>query len=80
MTEHTDAKSDAKPAGRTTRKKRKRERYSVRVYAVMQMLFAARDGRPNVQLIAVKLSRKAAERVVARVPGTFIVSRHADNK
>lgn len=48
------------------------EKMRVKVYLVVQNLYAARDGKPNQQIIAARLTQRAANEIVENTPGTFI--------
>ncbi len=45
---------------------------AVKVYLVLQTINVARDGTPNRQVIAARLTRAAADEVVDRVAGTYV--------
>jgi hypothetical protein len=50
----------------------------VKTYVVLQKNNVARDGEPNEKVIAVKLTRGAAQAIVNRNPGTRIEKHLAD--
>lgn len=52
--------------------------YGVKVYLVMLPNNVARPGEPNVKIIAYKLTRAAAQKIVDRVPGAYIEKGLAD--
>ena len=49
----------------------------LKVYIVALRKSLVRDDAPNIEILDVKLTRKAAEEVRDRIPGTFIVKRLA---
>lgn len=51
----------------------------VKVYVVLQHQNLPLDGEPNRMIIAVKLTREAAQKVVNDIPGTYI-EKHRANK
>lgn len=51
--------------------KRKR-RIQVKVYLVCQRRNLVPDGEPNINMLAAKLTRAAAQEIVDRTPGTYI--------
>lgn len=44
----------------------------VKVYLVIQTINVARDGSPNREVIAARLTRAAADEIVDRVVGTHV--------
>lgn len=51
---------------------------TVKVYAVLQHDNVAKNGAPNERIIAVKLTRSAAQHIVDQFPGTRIEKHYAD--
>jgi len=51
---------------------------TVKVYAVLQHDNVAKNGAPNERIIALKLTRSAAQLIVDRFPGTRIEKHYAD--
>jgi hypothetical protein len=44
----------------------------IKVYLVLQLLNLAPPGQSNVRVVAARLTREAAQRIVDSTPGTFI--------
>lgn len=51
---------------------------TVKVYLVCQFLNLSEPGRPNIEMLAAKLTRQAAQQIVDQRPGTFIRKLVAD--
>lgn len=51
----------------------------IKTYAVLQRLNLPRDGQPNAKIIAIKLTRQAAEKLRDLNPGTW-VEKHVATK
>lgn len=49
-----------------------------KIFLVMVRVAVINDGDPNVEIIAAKLRRADAERVVQQIPGAWIEKIHAD--
>ena len=64
----------APPSGQLTEKRR----IQVKVYIVCQRRNLFKEGESNVQLIAARLTRAAAQEIVDRTPGTYIEKLVAD--
>lgn len=45
---------------------------AIKVYVVLQRDNLARDGQPNVSILAVRLTKKAAQEISDRIPGTKV--------
>jgi hypothetical protein len=45
---------------------------AIKIYLVLQRVNVAREGERNVKVIASRLNREAAQRVVDAIPGTWI--------
>ena len=45
---------------------------AVKVYLVLQTINVARDGAPNREVIAARLTKAAADEIVDRVAGTYV--------
>ena len=64
----------APPRGQLTEK----SKLTVKVYVVCLRRNLFREGEPNIQLLAARLTRAAAQEIVDRTPGTFIEKLVAD--
>ena len=58
--------------GLPTQERSEGRKLRLKVYLVLLRNNVAREGQPNVQVIAVRLNHQAAQKIVDQTPGTFI--------